>query len=97
MPSISRNAPCPCGSGKKYKQCCLKTGGVQKGRRTRRIQVLAVLLVVAAVACSFLFGKEVAFTVAGGGALALGAYVYLLSDPPPPGKGGSPGAINFGR
>ena len=21
---ISRNAPCPCGSGKKYKQCCLK-------------------------------------------------------------------------
>jgi uncharacterized protein len=22
--SISRNAPCPCGSGKKYKRCCLK-------------------------------------------------------------------------
>ena len=21
---ISRNAPCPCGSGKKYKQCCGK-------------------------------------------------------------------------
>ena len=21
---ISRNAPCPCGSGKKYKQCCLQ-------------------------------------------------------------------------
>ncbi|MGL5288187.1 MAG: SEC-C metal-binding domain-containing protein [Aeromonas sp.] len=20
---ISRNEPCPCGSGKKYKQCCL--------------------------------------------------------------------------
>lgn len=20
---IGRNAPCPCGSGKKYKQCCL--------------------------------------------------------------------------
>lgn len=24
-PKISRNAPCPCGSGKKYKQCCGKT------------------------------------------------------------------------
>jgi len=24
MPKISRNAPCPCGSGKKYKKCCLK-------------------------------------------------------------------------
>ncbi|NKB67639.1 MAG: preprotein translocase subunit SecA [Candidatus Latescibacteria bacterium] len=23
-PKINRNAPCPCGSGKKYKQCCLK-------------------------------------------------------------------------
>lgn len=22
-PKTSRNAPCPCGSGKKYKQCCL--------------------------------------------------------------------------
>ena len=23
-PKIPRNAPCPCGSGKKYKKCCLK-------------------------------------------------------------------------
>ncbi len=23
-PKIGRNDPCPCGSGKKYKQCCLK-------------------------------------------------------------------------
>src|SRR5215470_10383852 len=23
---LSRNAPCPCGSGKKYKFCCLKKG-----------------------------------------------------------------------
>lgn len=22
-PKIGRNAPCPCGSGKKYKKCCL--------------------------------------------------------------------------
>jgi len=24
MAKISRNAPCPCGSGKKYKKCCLQ-------------------------------------------------------------------------
>jgi preprotein translocase subunit SecA len=24
---VGRNDPCPCGSGKKYKQCCLRTGG----------------------------------------------------------------------
>lgn len=23
---ISRNAPCPCGSGRRYKQCCLRKG-----------------------------------------------------------------------
>ncbi|MBI2478818.1 MAG: SEC-C domain-containing protein, partial [Planctomycetia bacterium] len=24
--NVSRNAPCPCGSGKKYKHCCLRKG-----------------------------------------------------------------------
>lgn len=24
---IGKNAPCPCGSGKKYKKCCLKGRG----------------------------------------------------------------------
>lgn len=24
MSKIKRNDPCPCGSGKKYKHCCLK-------------------------------------------------------------------------
>ena len=23
-PKVGRNAPCPCGSGKKYKKCCLR-------------------------------------------------------------------------
>ena len=28
--AISRNAPCPCGSGKKYKKCCLKKDRVEE-------------------------------------------------------------------
>jgi len=24
QPKVGRNDPCPCGSGKKYKQCCLR-------------------------------------------------------------------------
>ena len=31
MSKIGRNAPCPCGSGKKYKKCCLLN---QDGRPT---------------------------------------------------------------
>jgi preprotein translocase subunit SecA len=25
-PKVGRNDPCPCGSGKKYKQCCMRKG-----------------------------------------------------------------------
>jgi preprotein translocase subunit SecA len=25
-PKVGRNDPCPCGSGRKYKQCCGKNG-----------------------------------------------------------------------
>jgi uncharacterized protein YecA (UPF0149 family) len=28
-PKTGRNEPCPCGSGKKHKKCCLPTDGIQ--------------------------------------------------------------------
>ena len=28
--NINRNDPCPCGSGKKYKNCCINTGNYNK-------------------------------------------------------------------
>ena len=31
MDKIGRNDPCPCGSGKKYKQCCLHEGDARPG------------------------------------------------------------------
>ncbi len=33
MSKIGRNAPCPCGSGKKYKKCCL----LNQDRRTKSV------------------------------------------------------------
>lgn len=30
---IGRNDPCPCGSGKKYKNCCLASGKYEKFKR----------------------------------------------------------------
>jgi hypothetical protein len=35
MSSIGRNDPCPCGSGKKYKHCCLLVGGIAGGAAPR--------------------------------------------------------------
>lgn len=29
QPKTARNAPCPCGSGKKHKKCCLAKGGLR--------------------------------------------------------------------
>lgn len=33
--NIGRNDPCPCGSGKKYKNCCLNTGEYEGYERTK--------------------------------------------------------------
>ena len=33
-PKVGRNEPCPCGSGKKYKRCCLARDGVLDGRNS---------------------------------------------------------------
>lgn len=30
---IGRNDPCPCGSGKKYKKCCLESGKFEKFKK----------------------------------------------------------------
>jgi len=46
---VGRNDPCPCGSGKKYKQCCERT--------SNRLSPLAWLAIVgAAVAALVAFG-----------------------------------------
>ncbi|MDX8401419.1 MAG: SEC-C domain-containing protein [Mariprofundaceae bacterium] len=47
MSKISRNAPCPCGSGRKYKQCCLK-------RETEKARVRADFREAARIAAAWL-------------------------------------------
>ena len=37
MGKISRNAPCHCGSGKKYKKCCLAKDDEQRRKRNRSL------------------------------------------------------------
>lgn len=39
MAKVGRNDPCPCGSGKKYKQCCLKAEQVAQGDSDRAMQL----------------------------------------------------------
>jgi hypothetical protein len=37
---IGRNDPCPCGSGKKYKQCCLLKAKTPAGRKKIQAKVI---------------------------------------------------------
>ncbi len=45
-PPVSRNAPCPCGSGRKYKRCCLG----KPPSRTQAWKIAALLASVAVIA-----------------------------------------------
>jgi SEC-C motif len=46
--AIARNAPCPCGSGKKYKQCCLDIDAEKVSQRAAENAILATRRLAAA-------------------------------------------------
>ncbi|MCG8424356.1 MAG: SEC-C domain-containing protein [Proteobacteria bacterium] len=96
METVSRNDPCPCGSGKKYKNCHL---GKSLETRSRRFLVPLVLAFGgAAIGVYLAIVKSVTLGLSvGAGALIVVGLFVLLRDPPPPGHGGDPGAINFGK
>jgi len=49
MKKAGRNEPCPCGSGKKYKNCHMKSEGQKEGNsKTFMIGVIIALFVIAA-------------------------------------------------
>lgn len=91
-----RNDPCPCGSGKKYKRCCLLKGGVETSRRPKIAAILFAVAVVIVIVLGLAVGKVAAVIAGALGVILVGSYM-LFSDPPPPTTGGSPGAINFGN
>ena len=90
-----RNAPCPCGSGKKHKNCCL--GKTQIDKRDWLIPMIVSVLgvaggIVVIVTHSWKMGASVA-----GGSLILAALIGVLRKPPPPsGDGNDPAGLNFG-
>jgi len=44
MSNIGRNDPCPCGSGKKYKRCCLVNG--EKTSLANRVLLSVVTIIL---------------------------------------------------
>ena len=105
---LSRNAPCPCGSGKKYKQCHLGKGmpGAE-GSPEQQIQAsseqrkLSIILGVISIALGIVAGFwrepfEGIIVAVAAGMLSL-VYLSFRRPPPPNANAGDPAALNFGR
>lgn len=60
---VARNEPCPCGSGAKYKKCCLGIEEALENRQRQKIVRGAVVLVVATALTFFLAGPGVGSAV----------------------------------
>ena len=75
--SISRNDPCVCGSGLKYKKCCLggESTQVVKSRKVTRVSATTLTLVSAFVI--FQFGLNIGAAVALSGLGLIGCYMLL--------------------
>jgi len=94
--AVGRNAPCPCGSGKKYKVCCLDKSPAQD-RRTQRIMIFtAVLSLISGVMVAFNSTPKSGILTTLGILIVVFLIVTLTKPPPSRGKGGGD-QINFGN
>ncbi len=92
MGTVNRNDPCPCGSGKKHKKCCL-------GKVDKKSFVLAKIIAgigvmggaIVAASYGWRYGAGVGAT-----GLIIAAGVAIFGNPPPPNKNKNPAGIDFG-
>ena len=105
---ISRNALCPCGSGKKYKYCCLgkpvpgEEGSVEAQTEATREQwkwvgYCAVSGLLVSIAAGFWRDAYTGLVVAAAWTLASVAFLIFRNPPPPNDNPGNPAGLDFGR
>ncbi len=96
---VSRNDPCPCGSGKKYKQCHLGKELPTATSKRRAIVpiVLSLIGVGAGVAVAITSDWTTGLAIGVGSIIGVGSFVALRSPPPVRTDSGDPAGLNFGR
>ena len=95
MATAARNDPCPCGSGRKYKRCCL---GRERKRTLADFRVPALiggLGLAAGVTVAIVQDWELGVAVGGAGLVGAIAWA-VFRDPPPSRPGGDPAGLGFG-
>ena len=95
MATIERNSLCPCGSGKKYKKCCM----LLEKKTTVDKRVLGLLAVVVVVACiaGGLKGFELGLRIGVLGTIFVVGGSILLKAPKKKRDRDSGSNIDFGR
>jgi len=98
MSGTSRNEPCPCGSGKKYKHCHLGKGDPNVPvARVWLPYILVGVAVVGGAIGAYVDTWETGITIAGVGALVVAAWSVFRDPPPPKGGPSNPAGLDFGR
>ena len=95
--AVGRNSPCPCGSGKKYKNCCL--GKALPAERRKLIALVAGMGVAAVgigITVGFYLGTRNGILAGLVGLVAIGIFLALRAPPKSRGRSGAD-RIDFGR
>lgn len=95
--TTGRNDPCPCGSGIKYKKCCLEKGDPVRAKRQHVSLISAAVIMAVAFIIGMTIAKPIGIIVGFLGLVALGIWLWLTAPPPSSTGGADPSAINFGR
>ena len=90
--SVSRNDPCPCGSGRKYKKCCLGAEPVEKVKARRNLGIAWGVVLVLALVVAVLKGTPAGIAAGLAGAALVGAWI-MMHDHSEAGADGGAGAI----
>ena len=102
MSKVQRNALCPCGSGKKYKYCCMRveeesTAVEPTVNKPLLLKVIGVALFAGIAAGFGLKDSGSGVTIFFAVGLLAGGYVVLRKPPPSNPNSGDPSSLNFGR
>lgn len=95
--SVGRNEPCPCGSGKKYKQCCLLVESSNQVRWRMGPLLLAVLGIVSGAVLFFTHDATVGGPVIAAGIIIPIAWTVFTDPPPVKANTDDAAAMKFGK
>jgi drug/metabolite transporter (DMT)-like permease len=70
-------------------------GGKLRRKQMKMAKIAAAVAILLGLVAGVVFDQMTGLLVGVGGLVLVAMYV-LFTDPPPPRKGGDPGAINFG-